>query len=133
VLVHSAGSTAGEGKPRKEAPILSVGNEGHRCEAIPEIGFPEGNGGESPVNRPLEEKLKASRILGLKGDDVLALLVPLLELGVLRNSKSSDSMGRLSYLIARGQVAARDDVERVSRNLGGSHDSLPYLSGESSE
>ena len=114
MLVHSAGSTAGKGESRKKAPILSVGNEGHGCEVVPEIGLPEGNGSESPAKRPLEEKLKASRVLGLEGDNVLALLVPLLELGVLRNSKSSDSMGRLGNLIARGQVAARDDVERVS-------------------
>ena len=78
-----------------------------------EVGFPEGDGNELALHRPLEEKLKASRVLGLKGDYVLAILMPLLELGGPRKSKSSDTMGRLGYLIACGQVAARDDVERV--------------------
>lgn len=86
-----------------------------------EVGLPEGDGNEIPADCPLEEELKAPRILGLEGNDVLALFVPLLELGGPRKSKSSDSMGRLGYLVACGQVAARDDVERVSGYLGGCH------------
>lgn len=79
-----------------------------------EVRLPEGDGNELPADCPLEEELKAPRVLGLEGYDVLTLLMPLLELGGPRKSKSSDTVGRLGYLIACGQVAACDDVERVS-------------------
>ena len=127
MLVERTRSTASEGKSREELPIPAVGDEGHGGEAVAEVGLPEGDGNEIPADCPLEEELKAPRILGLEGNDVLALFVPLLELGGPRKSKSSDSMGRLGYLVACGQVAARDDVERVSGYLGGCHCLFPCL------
>lgn len=113
MLVEGTCSTACEGKSSKELPIATIGHEGNRCEAVSEVRLPEGNGNELFADGIFEEKLEASRILGLKSYDELTLFVPVVELGGSRKSKSSDTMGRLGYLIACGQVAARDDVERV--------------------
>lgn len=113
MFVEDTCSTAGEGKPGEELSIAAIGHEGNRCEAVSEVRLPEGNGSELFADGVFEEKLEASGILGLKSYDELALFVPVVKLGGSRKSKSSDTMGRLGYLVACGQVAARDDVERV--------------------
>lgn len=127
MLVQRTGLAACEGKPREELPVPAIGYEGHRCEAVAEVGLPEGDGGKFPADRSFEEELKGPRILGLECYDVLAFLVPVVELEGPRKSKSSDTMGRLGYLVACGQVAACDDVERVGGYLGGCHCSVPLF------
>lgn len=100
---------------------MLVWNESNGSESVIEVGLPEGNHIELR-SCVLEEFLQAMDIRCLECNNVLAVFMPVLKLRGSRKSKSSDSMCSLSYLIARSEIAACNEVERVCWYLGVFHD-----------